>query len=322
MKVLIADDHWIVRESLKQVVKRLHQELDVLEAATFEEAIHTLSRHPDTDLMLIDLIMPGFDEFDGLARLRARFPEVPVVVVSVHEDVEHILRSVEQGVIGYIPKSAGGPEVERAIERVLAGEVWFPRRIIERSGKGASLGPRGTGEAGQSGRETEVLTKREYEVLMLLGQGLSVQRIAVELTLSAHTVRVHIGNLMKKLDLHDRSSTIRYAVMMTQGAPIARWTAAPLERSALLDRTDASNVLRQLDGAAVGLAVWSPAQALQYANRAFRDLFHATRRHYRARARIQGFRCSRGGIERMAAGPGRGDVERRRDRDLRLRQDE
>ena len=192
------------------VVRRLHQELDAYEAETFDEAIGVLRRHPDIDLMLVDLIMPGFDSFAGLRRLRAAFPEVPVVVVSVHEDIDHVIRSVEQGVIGYIPKSASGPEVERALERIMAGEVYFPRRIIERAPP--SPAPPGRDGAAAVHDGDDPLTNREREVIGLLGRGFSVKRIAEDLGLSNHTVRVHIGNLMKKLGLSDRAAAIHYAV--------------------------------------------------------------------------------------------------------------
>lgn len=216
MKILIADDHWVVRESLKQVMRRLRQKLDVFEAGTFDEAAELLAVQPDLDLVLVDLVMPGFEEFDGLRRLRAEFPDVPVVVVSVHEDVDHVMRSLEHGVIGYIPKSAGGPEIERALERVLAGEVSFPRRIIERSSPGSSASPRPAAGlsslAPLTGRGIDTLTSREKDVLSLLGQGYSVKRIATELDLTSQTIRVHLGNVMKKLNIRDRSEAVHYAI--------------------------------------------------------------------------------------------------------------
>ncbi|AZO07714.1 MULTISPECIES: response regulator transcription factor [unclassified Mesorhizobium] len=212
MKVLIADDHWMVRESLKQVIRRLHKALDVYEAGTFGEALTLLRSHADIDLMLVDLIMPGFEEFEGLQKLRREFPEVPVVVVSVHDDIEHVLRAVEHGVIGYIPKSASGPEIERSFERVLAGEVSFPRHIIETAPRGRERAPTEAAPPRSSDRSVDTLTNRERDVLALLGKGYSVSRIATDLGLSSHTVRVHLGNLMKKLGLRDRSSAIHYAV--------------------------------------------------------------------------------------------------------------
>lgn len=219
MKILIADDHWMVRESLKQVMKRVRQAFEAFEAATFEEALDLLRAHPDIDLMLIDLIMPGFEEFEGLKRLRTEFPEIPVVVISVHEDIEYVVRSIGHGVIGYIPKSAGGHDIERALELVLSGEVSFPRRILEQSTAPAyrqapESGAVKPGIAAIPDKDIGLLTNRERDVLDLLGRGFSVQRIATGLNLSSHTVRVHIGNLMKKLGLKDRSAAIHYAVSL------------------------------------------------------------------------------------------------------------
>ena len=216
MKVIIADDHWVVRQSLKQVMRRLHQTLETYEAETFGELTALLEEHPDTSLILQDLVMPGFEELGGLRELRSKFPDVPVVVVSVHEDVDHVIRSVEQGVIGYIPKSAGGPEIERALERVLAGEVSFPRRIIERSSTPADPPKQAAGN-----RDLGALTERERDVLSLLGSGSSVKSIAEELGLSSQTVRIHLGNAMRKLNLRDRTSAVHYAVTHFGRAPSA-----------------------------------------------------------------------------------------------------
>lgn len=207
MKIIIADDHWVVRQSLKQVVRRLDQTLETYEAETFDQVTELLEQHPDVSLILLDLVMPGLDELAGLSTLRSRFPDVPVVVVSVHEDVDHVIRSVEQGVIGYIPKSAPGAEVERALERVLAGEVSFPRRIIERSSA-----PTPQKKEETKARDLDMLTERERDVLALLGGGSSVKSIAEQLGLSSQTVRIHLGNAMKKLNIRDRSGAVHYAI--------------------------------------------------------------------------------------------------------------
>jgi DNA-binding NarL/FixJ family response regulator len=219
MKILIADDHWVVRESLKQVMRKVSRTFEPFEAATFEEALGILRQHGDIELMLVDLIMPGFEEFAGLKRLRSEFPEIPIVVISVHEDFEYVVQSINHGVIGYIPKSAGAPEIIRALTLVLSGEVAFPRAILERSRPGAperAERPRPTAAEVDS-RAIDRLTNREREVLGLLGRGLSAGRIAEELSLSPHTVRVHVGNLMRKLGLKDRSAAIHYAVNVARG---------------------------------------------------------------------------------------------------------
>lgn len=220
MRILIADDHWVVRESLKQVMRGVTGAIDVLEAASFSEAAGLLATHADIDLMLVDLVMPGFDAFNGLGQLRRDYPDVPVVVVSVHEDVDHVMKALEYGVIGYIPKSAGGEEIGRALERVLAGEVSFPRRIIEQSLRAgaaraaqapvAPVAPPVSTPA--TDRSLDALTARETEVLDLLGQGNSVKQIAATLDLTSQTVRVHIGNAMKKLNLKERSEIVHFAI--------------------------------------------------------------------------------------------------------------
>lgn len=209
MKILIADDHWIVRESLKQVIRRLQGTHAIFEAATFDEAMRVLEEHV-MDLVLVDLIMPGFNEFDGLKRLRQRFAQAPIMVISVHEDPAYVRRAIENGVIGYIPKSSSGPEVERALERVIGGEAYFPRRLLESQAQ-AEPAPRGSAAAVLN-QTAASLTRREQEIFELMGMGFSVQRIADKLKLTDHTVRIHVGKLMKKLGLPDRSAAIHYAV--------------------------------------------------------------------------------------------------------------
>jgi DNA-binding NarL/FixJ family response regulator len=218
MKILIADDHWVVRESLKQVMKRVRRTFEPYEASTFEEALSILRQNLDIDLMLIDLIMPGFEEFAGLQKLRSEFPDVPIVVISVYEDVEYVVRSISHGVIGYIPKSAGGEEIVRALERVLSGEVSYPRQILERSAPLALATTLAPMVPEPAKADVNTLTSREREVLDHLGRGHSVPRIAKELNLSPHTVRVHLGNVMKKLGLRDRSATIHYAINIVNQA--------------------------------------------------------------------------------------------------------
>lgn len=221
MKVLIADDHWIVRESIKHVFKRVQQELEAFEAANFNEANQILEANRDIVLMVIDLIMPGFDEFAGLIQLRSRFPNVPIVVISVHEDREYVIQSINHGVIGYIPKSSNGAEIERALSRVLAGDVYYPRHILVHTDSSAILSTESHDHSlvrakaptsAPSNAALDKLTARETEILKLLGQGLSDTKIAETLGVSPNTVRVHISKLMPKLGLTDRAQTIHFAV--------------------------------------------------------------------------------------------------------------
>lgn len=210
MKILIADDHWVVRESLKQVTKQLSRNFEPIEASDFKEVMDILAEHPTVGLMLIDLIMPGFGEFEGLRQLRSRYPEIPIVVISIHDDPEYVLQAIGHGVIGYIPKSAGAEEIIRALTRVISGEVSFPRHIIERSGVDSPRASRRS--QADEGFDLDVLTSRERGILALIGAGTPVSKIALKLAISPQTVRVHLGNAMRKLDLKNREETIHFAV--------------------------------------------------------------------------------------------------------------
>lgn len=212
MKILIADDHWVVREALKQVTMQLNGGYEPIEATNLDEAMTLLERNPDVGLMLLDLIMPGLHGFEGLRQLRHKHPDVPVVVISVHDDQEHVLEAIKHGVIGYIPKSAGAEEIIRSLTRVLSGEVAFPRHIIERPSPTAQIEPTPSAGNAGGGVRLDVLTSRERNVLALIGKGLPVSKIAIKLSISPQTVRVHLGNAMKKLNLKNREETIHFAV--------------------------------------------------------------------------------------------------------------
>lgn len=218
MQILFADDHWIVRESLKQVVLQLREELEAFEADNFDNALTILNTHPSIELMLVDLIMPGFNEFEGLRKLRMHYPEIPIVVVSVHEDADYVLQSIAHGVIGYIPKSASPEDIVRALNRVLSGEVYFPRHLIAQSGAGQTK-PRNIKKIEAPDTALDALTKRERSVLELIGDGLTINDIALKLNITPQTARVHLSNSMKKLGLKSRNEVIHFAV--TNAASIA-----------------------------------------------------------------------------------------------------
>ncbi len=206
MKILIADDHWIVRETLRQVLKQLGRTDEIVEASSFGEMLQVIDNSPDIGLILVDLVMPDFEAFDGLKALRRRVPQVPLVVVSVHENREHVLQAISLGVIGYIPKTAPPSELLEALRLVMDGHVSYPRHILQQTSEQAAV------RRAPSGPAAARLTDRESDVLLLLGEGSSVSRIAEKLQLSPHTVRVHISNMMRRLGFGDRASLLHYAI--------------------------------------------------------------------------------------------------------------
>lgn len=215
MKILIADDHWMIRESLKHAICNLDSSLETVDASTFGEAVDVLNAHADIDLMLFDLVMPGLSEFEGLSILRARYPDIPIAVISVHEDRDHVLRAIEEGVIAYIPKSAGGQELVKALTLVLNGGVYFPRDILQGSRLGNTL-PTDTSSTIKPS-ETSILTAREDEILDLVVSGHSNTAIAKELGLSPNTVRVHLRNASLKLNIKDRADFVAYKAIRRNG---------------------------------------------------------------------------------------------------------
>lgn len=209
MKVLIADDHWMIRTSLKHAIGNLDSSLETVDASTFDEAAEALENHHDIELMFFDLVMPGLSEFDGLRTLRARYPDIPIAVISVHEDRDYVLRAIEEGVIAYIPKSAEGSELVKALTLVLNGGVYFPRDILQGNRFGGILPSTSDPEpaATESG---SALTAREEQILTLVVNGRSNVKIAEELGLSPNTVRVHLRNVGLKLNIKDRADFAAY----------------------------------------------------------------------------------------------------------------
>ena len=203
MKVLIADDHWFIRDSLKHIVKKVRMTLEPVEAGSFDEATELLAAHPDVALMLIDLVMPSFSEFEGLRTLRRSYPDIPIAVISVHEERDYVMNAIAEGVVGYIPKSAGGAEILSALSLIINGGVYFPREILHSA-------PGGRPHRRLSKTQ---LTSREEEVLKLVAEGQSNAAIANTLKLSPHTVRVHIRNLMLKVHAKDRQELSSYGTI-------------------------------------------------------------------------------------------------------------
>ena len=133
MNVLTVDDHSVFRAGLAPVLKRLDTDVRLFEAYDFESALKSATDNPDLDLILLDLMMPGMDAFEGLMAIRRLVPHVPLVVVSMLEDRQDVLRAVEPGALGYIPKTMGLDEMYEALQQVLSGTIYLPPAILRRT---------------------------------------------------------------------------------------------------------------------------------------------------------------------------------------------
>ncbi|NIA71159.1 response regulator transcription factor [Pelagibius litoralis] len=216
MKVLYADDHWITRSAARHLIDRLESGSELLEAADFRQALDMASANPDLDLILLDLLMPGMKRFEGLRAIRECLPQVPVVVMSAIEDRDEILRCIEAGAMGYIPKSSQSEEVESALQTVLAGGVAFPRRLLEQRSPAKKQTVHAFGKDKSLEDVSSALTKRQLQVYKLLGQGMSNAQVAEALGLSEHTVRVHVSAIVKRLNLDSRTQAAISAAAQAQ----------------------------------------------------------------------------------------------------------
>ena len=208
MKVLIADDHELVRQGLRYSLSALPRAVEVVEASNAEEVRAALESELDLDLVILDLLMPGSPDMGLLSLVCNRIPEVPVVVLSASEDDETMRQAVDLGASGFIPKSSASEVVLKAVDLVLAGGVYLPRILFRRMappGASPDDAEPDMGSERMRRRIEDSLTGRQIEVLRMLGRGLSNKAIARELHLSENTVKIHVAAVLRGLKVANRT---------------------------------------------------------------------------------------------------------------------
>lgn len=205
MKVLVADPQWVFRLGLKQLLGKLDEGAETLEAQDLAEALKVVARNPDIDLVLVDHLMPGMEDFDGLEQLRDRLKGRPIVVMSDVDGQTTALRAIEKGALGFLYRTATGDEILKGLQLVLAGGMYMSREPTGQGRKPAARhrGPRLEATADMS--KLQSLTRRQREVLQLLGQGRTNMDIADTMDLSERTVRIHVSAILKALGLRNRT---------------------------------------------------------------------------------------------------------------------
>lgn len=212
-RLLIADDHSVVRDGIRTVLKSSPEFKIVAEAEDGEEAVE-LARQHKPDVVIMDISMPKLNGVEATAILKKQNPDIKVVILTVHEEEEYVYQILRAGASGYILKSAGKKEIFEAIKSAMSGERFFSpgisHIIIESFIKRAR-------EAGAEPAQTSTplamqLTRRETEVLQYIAQGFTNRRIAETLFLSVRTINTHRTNLMQKLNIHDTARLVRYAI--------------------------------------------------------------------------------------------------------------
>jgi DNA-binding NarL/FixJ family response regulator len=203
-RVLLADDHTLVRAGVRRILEA-HPDFEVVgEVADGEAAIRALAETP-VDVLVLDLSMPGRDGLEVLREARKRWPRLRTIVLTMHTDSEYIARAVREGAYGYLLKDSAVQDLVAAIRAVMEGKEYFSPPVqqeLARLLREPSGPPRGI----------DLLTEREREVLRLVAQGLPTKEIAARLFISTRTVETHRANLMRKLDLHSVAKLTQFAI--------------------------------------------------------------------------------------------------------------
>lgn len=205
LKLLVVEDHALVREGLVRLLTQVEDDTEVLDADDFEQALTVLDDAGEVDLVLLDLALPGIDGFVGLDVLRRRYPAMPVVVVSAFNDAPTITRVLNLGASGFIPKAFSGDQVLAAVRKVLAGNIFRPDGCVD--ARLDDVVPMPPVTAGVLPRDIG-LTDRQAQVLALIVRGLSNRDIADQLCLSEGTVKVHLTAIYKALDVTSRTQAL------------------------------------------------------------------------------------------------------------------
>ena len=199
-RILIADDHPLVRGALAQAVSGAAPGAEILEAGDLEGVTRIFSAGEDVDLILLDLAMPGVRGFSGLMYLRAEHPEVPVVVVSGNEDRGVMRRCIDFGASGFVPKTTPIEGMREAVRKVLEGGIWTPPDV--------DLSAPADKETADLVRRMASLTPQQVRVLMMVSAGLLNKQIAYELKVSEATVKAHVSAILTKLGVESRTQAV------------------------------------------------------------------------------------------------------------------
>ncbi len=207
IRVLVVDDHPLVREGIRHVLNEGSGLEVTAEAASGEEALKLAqSHHPD--VILLDISMPGESGLKVATKLRSCVPEARILILSMHDHAEFVLGAVRAGVHGYVLKDSLPVELRQAVRTVYGGEEFFSPPVASR----LSAALRGEVPVEAKRQRIESLTKREREVLVHVAMGRSNKEVAGELSISVRTVETHRENLMRKLDIHSVAELTRLAL--------------------------------------------------------------------------------------------------------------
>jgi DNA-binding NarL/FixJ family response regulator len=234
MKVLLVDDHPLILSALQTVIRGLGEDVVVDGVDSAAAARATLQQDAGYDLLLLDLALSDADGFELLIELRRTYPALPVVVVSASERTSDVIRAIDLGAMGFVPKRSSHAQLNEALQMVMSGGLYVPPMLLGLQveaalleggtappvapARGAALGPAARAEPHQqvSGLDAIGLTPRQSEVLALLLKGLPNKLIARELKLSVETVKDHVAAVLRALGVSTRTQAVLAVSQMTQ----------------------------------------------------------------------------------------------------------
>jgi DNA-binding NarL/FixJ family response regulator len=203
MKSLLADDHPLMREGVRQVLSQLEPSIEIIDAHDYPSLFAQTALNADLDLALVDLNMPGFVGMQGISQYRNRFPDIPLVVLSASESAHDIRGALEAGALGYLPKSIPAASMLAALRQVLAGDLYVPDCLGRNDASLCAPTPADFGTLQHHG-----LTARQLDVARLLAQGCANKAIGGMLSMSENTVKVHMAAIFKALGVTNRTEAV------------------------------------------------------------------------------------------------------------------
>lgn len=198
MKVLLADDHALIRDGIRLVLESYTQTAEFIETNNYPDTLESVKNNPDLDLIVMDLFMPGSSGTDGIILIRQSAPCTPIIVLSSSENIKHVKTALKLGANGYIPKSSSNEIFLSAINLVMAGGIYIPAQMLNETVNTTSA----------EEPLTTLLTDRQTEVLKLMAQGKTNKAIAKIMNITDNTVKSHVSMIFTHLNAVNRTQAV------------------------------------------------------------------------------------------------------------------
>ncbi len=208
IKVILADDHAVVRDGVKAVIERKGKDIKIIGEAENGKDVLEMAKHKPADVYVLDISMPHLNGIETTDRLKKIDPGNKIIILSMHDGQAYVEKVLQAGAEGYILKKGATEEVIHAIREVYKGERYLSPGIAKYVIQGFLENKRDTDQTTPFAK----LTRREREILQIIAEGLSTKQIAQKLDISSNTAHVHTNNIMQKLNIHSRTDLVRFAL--------------------------------------------------------------------------------------------------------------